>query len=76
MDEKEYREIRRAARARGMSVSEWVRQSLRAVRRSTPEGDADRKIEIVRAAARQEFPTADIEQMLQEIESGYRGDGG
>ena len=68
MDEQEYREIRRAARARGMTVSEWVRQSLRAVRRSTPEGDPDRKIDVVRAAARHDFPTADIDQMRQEIE--------
>lgn len=71
MDEEEYREIRRVARARGMSVSEWVRRSLRQVREAEPEGDPGRKVEVVRAAARHAFPTADIDQMLREIEQGY-----
>jgi hypothetical protein len=67
----EYREIRQAARARNLSVAEWVRQALRAVRRSEPSGSADKKIAAIRAAARFEYPTADIEQMLEEIERGY-----
>lgn len=46
---------------------EWVRQALRAA----PEGDPKKKLAAVRAAARHEFPTADIGQMLAEIERGY-----
>ena len=34
----------------------------------------DRKISVVRAAARHDFPTADIDRMLAEIERGYLGD--
>jgi len=67
----EYREIRQAARARNMSVAEWVRQALSQVRRREPSANADKKIQAVRAAARYQFPTADVDQMLAEIESGY-----
>ncbi len=71
MDEPEYREIRRIARQRGMTVAEWVRGVLRAAARQAPRGDADRKLQAIRAAARHELPTADIDQMLAEIERGY-----
>ncbi len=33
-----------------------------------------KKLEIIRAAARQEYPTGDIETMLAEIEQGYLTD--
>lgn len=73
MDEAEVREIRRVARRQGMTVAEWVRQALRAARRSTPQADARKKLQVVRAATAHGFPTADIEQMLAEIERGYAG---
>ena len=69
----EYREIQRVARARRMSIAEWVRQALAAARRYEPLGDTGKKLDAVREAARQEFPTGDIEQMLAEIERGYGG---
>jgi hypothetical protein len=56
-----------------MTVAEWVRQALRTASRKEPLGDADRKLEHVRAAARHGFPTADVEQMLAEVEQGYLG---
>jgi hypothetical protein len=67
----EYRDIQRAARSRNMSVAEWVRQALRLVRRSEPSGSAGKKLATIRAAVRLEYPTADIDRMLSEIESGY-----
>ncbi len=67
----EYREIQRVARSRRMSVAEWVRQALHAAKREEPVGDVSKKLEALRAAAKFEFPTADIEQMLTEIEKGY-----
>ncbi len=73
LDEEEWRALRRAARARRISVAEWVRQALRTVRRGEPTGDVDRKIEAVRRAAQHGFPTAEIDQMLAEIERGYLG---
>jgi hypothetical protein len=72
LDEREWREVQRAARARRLSVAEWVRQVLRSARRQEPSGDLDRKLEVVRAGARHAFPSADIAQMLQEIEQGYQ----
>ena len=73
LEEPEWREIQRAARARRMTVAEWVRQALRAARRQRSSKDSHAKIAAIRAAARHSFPTADIEQMNAEIERGYLG---
>ena len=73
LDEAEWREIQRAARANRMTVAEWVRGALRAARRRQPTGDVTRKLDVVHAAARHAFPTADIAQMLAEIERGNLG---
>lgn len=73
LDEAELKEVQRAARAQRMTVAEWVRQALRAARLTQPLGDPQRKLAVVRAAARHEFPTADIDEMLVDIEHGYGG---
>ena len=70
MDEAELREIQRIARRRRTSVSEWVRSVLRTARRDEPGPDRGRKLAAIRAASRQAFPTADIDQMLNEIARG------
>ncbi len=72
LDESELKEIRRAARRRGMTVSEWVRSALRDGRQAEPGTAARTKLDVVRAAAEHAFPVADVERMLEEIESGYR----
>ncbi len=69
--DEEIREIRAAARRRRLTVSEWVRQALRAARSQEPRRDNEAKLAVVRAAFGHEFPTADIEEMLEEIERGY-----
>jgi predicted 2-oxoglutarate/Fe(II)-dependent dioxygenase YbiX len=71
LDEPEIREIQRAARAKRMTVAEWVRGALREARRREPLGDAGDKLAAVRRAAHQSFPSDDIGQMLAEIEKGY-----
>jgi len=71
LQDPEYREIQRAARLRHMSLAEWVRQALERARRLEPLGDAGKKLQVIRAAIKHEFPTGDIDQMLAEIESGY-----
>ena len=68
----EYREIRRMARSRRMSIAEWVRQALDLARRREPAGGVGKKLEVVRAAARYDYPSGDIGDMLAEIESGRR----
>jgi len=67
----EYREIRRVARSCRMSIAEWVRQALAQARRREPGTSVGKKLAVIRAAARHEYPTGDIDQMLAEIESGY-----
>jgi hypothetical protein len=71
LDDAEARDIRRLARRQQMTVSEWVRQALRLARRQEPETDQTKKLQVVRAAVRHSYPTADIDQMLTEIEHGY-----
>lgn len=71
LQDPEYREIQRMARARSMSLAEWVRQALHLARNREPLGAAGKKIEVIRAAAQHDYPTADIDTMLAEIERGY-----
>lgn len=40
-------------------------------RASEPTRDAGRKLAVVRAAVRKDFPAGDIGQMLSDIERGY-----
>jgi hypothetical protein len=74
LQDPEYREIQRAAKARRMTIAAWVRQALGEARREEPIGDVEKKLAAIRAAARHEFPTAGIETMLTEIEQGYLSD--
>jgi hypothetical protein len=67
----EYGEIKRAARSRQMSIAEWVRQALSQAHRREPLGDVSKKLAVIRAATRMDYPTADIARMLAEIEAGY-----
>jgi hypothetical protein len=76
LEKSELREIRQAARRDRLTVSEWVRRSLREARRRQPGRDAGRKLQAIRAATLHAFPTADVEVMLAEIERGYLGAGG
>ena len=71
-EETEYRQIQRAARRKGMTLAEWVRQALRTAFREEPLSGKDKKLATVRAAASHEYPTADIDQMLDEISRGYQ----
>ncbi|MEX2392975.1 MAG: antitoxin [Actinomycetota bacterium] len=71
VDEREFNAFRRAARRAGMTVSEWVRQTLRSAERSADAGEPGRKLDAVRRAIQHDFPAPDIRQMLAEIELGY-----
>lgn len=74
LDEREWKELAEVARRSGVTLSEWARQALREARRREPGGDAGTKLQVIRAAARHSFPTADLEEMLDEIERGYLED--
>ena len=71
MSETELDAVRAAARERGLTVSEWVRETLRDARSKVAGGNAERKLAAIRAADRHGYPTADIDQMLADIERGY-----
>ena len=71
LQDPEYRDIQRIARARHMSLAEWVRQALQLARRREPVGDIGKKLDVIRAGAKHDYPTADIDTMLAEIERGY-----
>lgn len=74
LDEAELRDIQRVARRDGVTVAEWVRRALRRARQEGPMRETTRKLDAVRLAARHEYPTADIAEMLAEIERGYLRD--
>jgi hypothetical protein len=71
LDEEELQAMREHALEQGLTLSEWVRQTLRRTMNLRSADDVDRKLECVRSAVRHEFPTADIDEMLSEIEEGY-----
>jgi hypothetical protein len=71
LDEAEWRQIQRSARAERTTVAEWVRRALRQARRSVSSKDVDDKLAAIRAATRHAFPAPDIDRMNAEIERGY-----
>jgi len=75
MDEAEYRALQKLARRHRMTVSQWVRRALDAARQGEPVADAGSKLAVVREALKHSYPTGDIEQILEETERGYRGEG-
>ncbi|CAN5306670.1 antitoxin [soil metagenome] len=64
-------ELRQVAARHGVTVSEGVRQSLRAAQRRESDGDPAGKLARIRVAAGHSFPTADVSEMLAQIEAGY-----
>jgi hypothetical protein len=71
LQDPEYREIQRFARSRHMSIAEWVRQALDSARRKEPIGNMAKKLEAVQQAAQFQYPSGDIDSMLNEIGAGY-----
>ena len=69
LDDSELQEIQQIAQERRITVDQWVHAALREARRR--ERRIEDKLAVVRKAAQYSFPTADIEQMLREIEQGY-----
>jgi hypothetical protein len=69
----EMSDIQRLAKRERLTVGEWVRRVLRDARAARPVIDPERKLKALRRGAQYSFPTADLEQMLSEIERGYQG---
>ena len=64
--------IQRLARRERLTVGEWVRRTLREAREQRPLNEPEIKLKAVRRGAEFSFPTADIDEMLGDIERGYR----
>jgi hypothetical protein len=73
LPDEEMEDLKRLARMENQSVGEWVRRTLREVRAQKSTADPAVKLRAIRRAAEYSFPTADIEQMLGEIERGHLG---
>lgn len=84
LNDTEYAAICEAAQRQQMSVSDWARQALRDTRQAEltgakPKRDAQRKdperiarkLQALEELSQHNHPTADIDQMLQEIKDGY-----
>jgi hypothetical protein len=73
LSDQEMTGIQRLAKREGLTVGEWVRRALREARKQKPLNDPGTKLKAIRRSTAFSFPTADIEQMLKEIERGYHG---
>ncbi len=68
--DEEIERYERIAEAVGLTMSEWVRQSLRAAERQVSTGDVERKLAAIRKAASYSFPIpADVDTLLAEMEA-------
>jgi hypothetical protein len=72
LEDSEWRELKRSARAEKTTIAEWVRRAIRHARNNSSSEDVERKLAAINAAARHAFPAPDIEEMNAEIERGYR----
>lgn len=76
VDERELEAFEETARVLGLTLSEWVRQTLRTAERDVSRGDVQRKLAAIERACGypDRAPAPDIEQMNEEIERGYLSD--
>ena len=66
-------EIQKLANSERLSVGEWVRRALREARSHRSPVEPQLKLRSLHEAVEYSFPTADIDQMLAEIEPRYEG---
>lgn len=71
--DEELTRIRHLAEQENLSVGEWVRRTLSEARSNQSLREPGQKLKALRQAAACTFPTADLDQMLSEIEKGYAG---
>ena len=73
--DEELQKFQQVARVKGMTLSEWVRQTLRGAERDVFTGDVERKLAALEWATSLDLgPEVEIETMLAQIESGYEQD--
>lgn len=72
LDDDELAEIQQLARRRHQTTAAWVREALRVARDTATYPETGRKLRAVREAASHAYPAGEIDEMLEEIEQGYR----
>ena len=70
LEEKEIRELRRCAGREGLTLSEWARRALRRAQRAQLGPSKESKLQALQRALQCGHPTAEINDMLEQIESG------
>lgn len=70
LDEAEHEALKAAARRRGATVSQYVREVLREARSGEPVTSVEAKLAVVRKAAAHTYPTGDPDQIEREILAG------
>ena len=73
LDEEELAQIQELARRQHQTMVAWVRDALRVARDTANRPDTRRKLQAIERASLHQHPTADIDQLLDEIERGYLG---
>ncbi len=77
VDEQEFEELQAYAEARGMTLSDWVRQQLRRAKQLGPKMERDRKLAAIRSVVTKSqrvhppCQSPDIDRMLHEVSLGY-----
>lgn len=71
MEPREYKQFQSLAEARGLSLGEWVRQTLRRFALSASAKGPQAKINSIRRASQLHYPSGEMEQILADIEKGY-----
>ncbi len=74
LEDDEYQAIKAAAVARGVTVAEWILQTVRQHKVNPPK-TVEEKLRAIEWASQLNHPTADIDVMLQQIEDGSRRSG-
>lgn len=70
IDPKEYRHFKNLAKRRGLTLGEWVRRGLKDYANQSSLKTPGQKLRNLRKFSKYQYPIGDIEQVLQEIETG------
>ena len=71
LEDDELAEIQALARRRRQTTAAFVRDALRAAKQSSGYPTIESKLRALREAVSHAYPTADIDEMLDETERGY-----
>jgi hypothetical protein len=70
LPDRDYREVKAAAKKSGVTVSAWVRQALALAHKHREHKSAADKREALYKVLAVDVPSVDIDQMLEEIDGG------